>query len=154
MKTTLILLALLSGILLGEVRDWTDAKTQRTVTGEMLDKHRDNTKAQVRLLSGRTVWLETARLVEGDQEYVVDWVKLVKHLTIRVVAVKDLRKTVEVIAVAGKADIEVRAYSSPTDRSPEVTHVPKGESLTFNFTGSSKYKVEAWQDGIRVNLAS
>jgi hypothetical protein len=113
MKILTILLAITAILHAEPARDWTDATTGRVIRGYITDKKDDASAVQIALVSGRTHWLETARLTAEDRDYIQKWIKPVKRLTVRVTGKGPGYKTITIKATGGGANIRVVVDRAP-----------------------------------------
>lgn len=129
-------------------RKWTEAESKRQIEAKIVGKRLDGSQANLRMRDGKSVWIETERLIEGDQEYIRNWVKPVDHITARVKGFGKGWKTIEVTAVAGSGPLTVKAYWTAQGEQPKgypkVFKLGKGEESTFTYKASDEYTVKAW----------
>ncbi|MBN8459885.1 MAG: hypothetical protein J0M04_18810 [Verrucomicrobia bacterium] len=108
-----------------EDRDWTDEKTKRVIKGEIVDKKPDSSAALIRLAaSEKTHWIQAARLIEADREYIRAWKVPVKHLSATYKRDEAGKVTAIVIRVVG-FDEETAFVAKPVGQA--------GASLSFTF---------------------
>lgn len=149
MKCVRILIALFVfslSISAAEYRLWFDAKTNKSITAETLDKRLDNSEVKVRIKGGRIVWIKTARLCAEDIEFVKSWVKPVDHLTARVVGFRRGGiKKLKITAQAGGKDMKVVIYKTAHDGLTKTELLSPGEVREIVIEVRSDYEVKAWE---------
>jgi len=150
MKTTLtaIVAAMLTltSSLADDFRTWTQNETKRTIVAKINDKKLDDSAVQVRLKTGRYVWLQTVDLVADDQTYIKKWVKPIDRLTVRVTGSGKGMKKIEVVAQAGPKTMKVRG-KRPRPKPPIEYEVEAGKTFKFEFWAPREYWVRAYEAG-------
>ena len=153
MKVPLLVLA--STILTsyaGDFRTWTEAGSKRTIDGTITDKKSDGSAAKIVTKDDKTVWIESAKLLPADQEYIRKWIGADGRLTVRVIGSGKGWKELKVSFQAGASPLDVQAY----DKWPHRTRGPSrnlkaGESGEFSYRAHSEYRVIAWSESKEVD---
>ena len=144
--TSLVFLAasmLASG---GESRVWTEETSRRMIEGKIDGKKADNSSVRIIPKAGPPAWLETAKLVKADQDYVKAWVDLGVRLEARVIASGKGWKDVEVKYWAGASPSRIHAHDTWPDRrrGPIRRQVKPEESGSFTYRAHNEYRVIAY----------
>jgi hypothetical protein len=96
--------------------------------------------------SGPPAWLDTAKLVKADRDYVKAWIDLGVRLEARVIASGKGWKEVEVKYWAGASPSQIHAHDTWPDRrrGPIRRQVKPEESGSFTYKAHNEYRVIAY----------
>lgn len=136
-------------------RTWTEETTGKKIEGTLADKRSDNSAVQLKLTTGKTVWLKVERLVKADREYIARWIPADDHVTLRVLKISRGSRTLTVTAKAGTKKMKVLAYA--LDYSPQLRTtkwIEAGDQVSFDFTAGKRYRVDAFHGSELVDQES
>ena len=137
----LLLLITITTATASEYRLWFDAKTGRSIQAAMVDKNTDSAKLRLKK-TGKSVWVNTSRLVEEDQRFISNWIKPRKVLSVRLAgSKKGGYKKIRIKTVAGNSAVKVKV-SSRGYRTTTYT-VDAGETSEAVYTIKDSYVVTA-----------
>lgn len=127
-----------------ENRVWTDSKTERTLEGKIVDKHRDGTRIEIRKKEGGHVWLKIDRLIEKDQKYARMWVKPQNAISIS--NKKLMKGGLRVIKVRAQAGLKPMSVKVITKYTPSLVtkKLKAGELADFTVTVGKGYSVSGY----------
>lgn len=127
-----------------ENRVWTDSKTERTLEGKIVDKHRDGTRIEIRKKEGGHVWLKIDRLIEKDQKYARMWVKPQNAISIS--NKKLMKGGLRIIKVRAQAGLKPMTVKVITKYTPTLVKkdLKAGQLLDFTVTVGKGYSVSGY----------
>ena len=153
MKLPLLLLLSAACATASDFRKWTEAATKRTIEGTITDKKSDGSSAKIITSDDKTVWLETAKLVPADQEFIKKWIDADGRLTVRVIASGKGWKELKVTYQSGASPLTVVGQDVWPDKKkgPIIRKLKAGETGEFTYKAYNEYVVRASSDGKEVD---
>jgi SLA1 homology domain 1, SHD1 len=112
MKTLLFIFALVTSLAADEFRTWTQAGSEKKIEAKILDKNEG--KVQLSTKDGKSYWMDVAKLIQEDQDFISAWKKKplgFEPLTVDVTG-KPItgQKSISVVAKAWEKGLTVVVY--------------------------------------------
>ncbi len=122
------------------------------IEGTITDKKSDGSSAKIITKDDRTVWLECAKLVQADRDYVKNWIGSDGRLTVRVTATGRGWKELKVNFQSGASPLEIQAYDQwPRRELGPNRKLKPGEQGEFTYKAHSEYRVIAKSEGQEID---
>lgn len=130
----------------GKARKWTDAKSEKTILGTIIDKKPDHSAALIRLSNGKEHWIKASRLTEDDQKFIREWEKPFQYLVFNIIRDEDeTPQKLQVTLNANEEDIGLIAQPTKPAGGASFSFIKKsadaGESKTFEIPLDEEYKI-------------